>query len=173
MHFEKYYDLETYLLDEVGKQFRQLGELSSLDFYLILTWKANRSKTTTKRRLEKLGGKFSSAVSKIASELAANEEPKDKLKSLMHNWKFRLPTATAILTILYPTVFTVYDVRVCDSLNRFHNLADRRFSNSLWEEYSAFKTAVESATPAHLSLRNKDRYLWGKSLYDESKKQCG
>lgn len=172
MNFERYYNLETYLLDEVGRNFRDSGALAPLDFYFILTWKANRSKTTTKRRLEKLAGSFSSAVSRIASDLAAKEQPKNKLEVLMLAWAFRLPTATAILTILYPDDFTVYDVRVCDSLKRFHNLSHRGFSDSLWEQYSAFKAAVESKSPAHLSLRNKDRYLWGKSFYEESRKQC-
>ncbi len=172
MNFEKYYDLETYLINEVGENFRSKGELTPFDFYLILTWKANRSKNTTKKRLETLGGSFSAAVSKIASALTANCEPKDKLQTLMCDWKFRLPMATAILTVLYPLDFTVYDIRVCDSLKRFHNLADRKFSDSLWEEYCAFKAAVERETPSHLSLRNKDRYLWGKSFFEESKKKC-
>jgi hypothetical protein len=70
MTFKKYYDLKTYLINEVGEKFRNKGELTLFDFYLILTWKANRSKSTTKRRLERLGGSFSSAVSKIASALA-------------------------------------------------------------------------------------------------------
>ena len=90
----------------------------------------------------------------------------------MRNWEFRLPTATAILTVLYPADFTVYDIRVCNSLDRFHNLAHGRFSDTLWERYLIFKAAVENEAPAHLSLRNKDRYLWGKSFYEDAKKQC-
>ena len=173
MDFEKYYHLETYLINEVGERFRKNGELTALDFYLILTWKANRSKTETKTRLERLGGSFSAAVSKISRALAESLEPKDKLQVLMSDWKFRLPMATAILTVLFPDDFTVYDIRVCDSLKRFHNLAARTFSDALWTEYCAFKAAVESESPAHLSLRDKDRYLWGKSFYEQSNKQCG
>ena len=28
----------------------------------------------------------------------------------MTRWKFRLPTASAILSVLYPDMFTIYDV---------------------------------------------------------------
>ena len=31
-------------------------------------------------------------------------------------------------------------------------------------EYQAFKRAVEGAAPDELNLRDKDRYLWGKSF---------
>jgi hypothetical protein len=80
MNFERYYDLETYLLDEVGPNFRDSGALAPLDFYFILTCKANRSKTATKKRLEKLAGSFSSAVSSIASDLA-ERAPKKQARS--------------------------------------------------------------------------------------------
>jgi hypothetical protein len=81
----------------------------------------------TKRRLERLGGSFSSAVSKIASALAETLEPKDNCKRSCVIGSFRLPMVTAILTVLYPLDFTVYDICVCDGLGRFHNLAPRKF----------------------------------------------
>ena len=42
----------------------------------------------------------------------------------MTKWAFRLPTASAILTVLYPDVFTVYDRRVCKVLGAFDQLAN-------------------------------------------------
>jgi hypothetical protein len=171
-NFEKYYNLESYLLDEVGRNFRQSGKLTPLDFFFILIWKANRSKTRTKKRLIRQAGDFSSAVQQIAAALSIRKQPKEKLELLMRTWGFRLPTATAILTILYPADFTVYDVRVSESLNGFRSLNERAFSDKLWGEYCSFKVKVELAAPAHLSLRDKDRYLWGKSFYRDAKAQC-
>jgi hypothetical protein len=65
--------------------------------------------------------------------------------------------ATAILTVLYPTEFSVYDVRVCEQLNDFKGLAGLQFSERLWQEFQRYLGAVHSAAPKGLSLRDKDR----------------
>jgi hypothetical protein len=85
----------------------------------------------------------------------------------MKDWGFRLPTASAILTVLYPNDFTVYDSRVCGELGAFEELADRQYSDSLWADYQRFLNKVNAAVPGSLSLRDKDRYLWGRSFYTQ------
>jgi hypothetical protein len=45
-----------------------------------------------------------------------------------------------------------------------------RFSDSGWLDYEQYKAAVIENTPPHLCLRDKDRYLWGKSFYDDASK---
>jgi hypothetical protein len=83
----------------------------------------------------------------------------------MTKWGFRLPTASAILTVLYPEEFTVYDARVCEVLGGFGGLGDRKWSPEMWREYRRFVDAVRTnaEAPAALSLRDRDRWLWGKS----------
>jgi hypothetical protein len=71
--------------------------------------------------------------------------------------------ASAILATLYPDDFTVYDYRVCDLLGGFHNLAAQSKFDNVWRGYELFRDQVRQSTPADLSLRDKDRYLWGKS----------
>lgn len=92
---------------------------------------------------------------------------KDRLRWLWEDWEFRLPMASAILAMLYPDEFTIYDVRVCDTLGRFHNLNNLVNFENLWCDYQAFKHAVEESAPGDLTLRDKDRYLWGKSFYEQ------
>ena len=160
--------LEPYLIDEVGRHFRETGELAAEDFWLILIWKANRAKNNERRRFEKLGEcTFEEAVTRIARALFEARSPKDRLGILMRGWKMKLATASAVSTILYPEDFTVYDVRVCDQLGSFHTLKDRRFTGRLWADYQHFVEAVINATPAHLNLRQKDHFLWGQSLRDD------
>ncbi len=84
--------------------------------------------------------------------LRASGTPKRRLEVLMTEWKFRLPMATAILTVLYPTEFSVYDIRVCGQLGDFEKLAHRKFSDGLWSDYQRFLNAVKAATPRGLSL---------------------
>lgn len=75
--------------------------------------------------------------------------------------------ASAILSVLYSEDFSVYDARVCGQLRAFKNLADRKRFENLWAGYQEFLEAVRKATPADLSLRDKDRWLWGKSFCDQ------
>ena len=138
----------------------------------MLVWKANRSKNQTRDRLASLGGSFRKAARSIARNLYEAKTPKERLRVLMQNWGFRLATGTALLTVLYPTFFTVYDTRVCTILGRFGDLADRTFSDDLWTQYLKFKRCVNDAVPGAMPLRDKDRYLWGRSLYYDCKRQC-
>ena len=63
-----------------------------------------------------------------------------------------LPMTTAILTVLYPEKFTVYDVRACDALDGFHNIGNRTNPVRIWEGYEEFREAVRRATPSCFSL---------------------
>lgn len=164
---ERLAHLEPYLLDVVGNHFRKTGELSPEDFWLILIWKANRAKNHQRRRLERDSRTFGEAVKAIADQLHHAKTAQDRLQALMATWGMRLPTASAILTVLYPDEFTVYDIRVCDQIGTFHSLAHRTYSAALWADYDRFREAVRSATPMHLTLRQKDHYLWGKSLMEQ------
>lgn len=88
----------------------------------------------------------------------------------MECWTLTLSMATAVLTVLYPEEFTAYDSRVCESLKAFQNLRNLKYSEKLWKGYQDFKREVRDATPDHLRLRDKDRYLWGKSWYEQLRK---
>jgi hypothetical protein len=120
--YRNYHQIERYLLEEVGPRFRKSGKLPAFDFYLILVWKANRAKSKVRRRLEKKCGNFDLAVKMIARSIHQADEPKEKLRILMSDWGLLLPMATAILCILYPDEFTIYDRRVCESLGDYERL---------------------------------------------------
>jgi hypothetical protein len=170
----KFYDDEHYLLAEVGPRFRDAGIIDAADFYMILIWKANRAKTYHLKRLKSLvhGGTFQDAVNQIAASVKKSATGRERLRVLMADWWFSLPTASAILTILYPEEFTVYDYRVHDELGLNKDLSQRAFSYALWSEYEDFIRKVQEATPARLSLRDKDRFLIGRSIRNEVEADC-
>jgi hypothetical protein len=170
--YRKFYDEERYLLHEVGPHFRATGTIEPADFYMILIWKAERAKNKHKERLKKKAhGSFEAAVSKVASSLHQTPEQPKRLQILMTEWEFYIPTATAILTILYPEEFTVYDVRVCGQVDCDYK-PWRKYSPQLWEDYERFREAVISNAPADLSLRDKDRFLVGRSFRLDVEKDC-
>ena len=86
------------------------------------------------------------------------------MKVLISDWGFRLPMASAILTVLYPNAFTIYDVRVCEVLGDYRNAQYRTNFDALWSEYQSYIVAVKKAVTEKYELREKDRWLWGKSF---------
>ncbi|MBB3745222.1 hypothetical protein FHX10_004759 [Rhizobium sp. BK591] len=170
MSNSKYANVETNLFPALGDEFRATGKLDPVDFLAILTWKANRSKTKHLRRLQKDSASFAEAVESIATDVFGAEDDAMRLKTLMSGWDFRLATASAILTVLYPDRFTVYDVRVCDEIKAYHHLKGRRYTSWLWSQFLAFKEAAIAAAPAGLTLREVDHFHWGNSWYRDAMK---
>jgi hypothetical protein len=167
-------DSEKYLLNVAGKSFRKTGKLDPVDFMTILIWKAERAKNHHKKRLIRLGKcTFAKAVAELASGVYQSPSHRERLKYLMEKWWFQLPTATAILTLLYPKDFTVFDWRVCDELDMdYEPWHSRGFSDALWEYYLSFKKAVAQKGPQHLSLRDKDRFFIGRSFRRSIAEDC-
>jgi hypothetical protein len=91
------------------------------------------------------------------------------MRILIGDWQFALPMASAILTVLYPEEFTVYDYKVCNQI-AFPELKNySSFSEGLWADYNSYCAKVMAESPQNLSLRDKDRYLWGKYTLEKLK----
>jgi hypothetical protein len=157
-----YYNPEARLFPALAATFEQTGEVDPAGFYLILDWKAPRARTRHIHRLAFKAGSFEAAVSRIASDFREADGPEQRLELLLTRWGFRLPTASAILAVLYPDTFTIYDARTCDELHDFDRLAYMNWSDGLWPENQRFVSAVRAVAP-DLSLRDCDRTLWGRN----------
>ena len=168
MDYISLYHMEQHLFSVVGPQFRDKGDLSAFDFFCIVIWKANRAKSRVALKLlsrdTNARRDLGAIVHDIAAALHAAPTPRERLRILVKDWDFRLPMATAILAVLWPHEFTVYDVRVCDALAAHHNLSNKTNFSNLWSGYVKFKEDVQTKAPAALSLRDKDRHLWSKSF---------
>jgi hypothetical protein len=158
-----YYDSETYLFTTVRERFRQAGKLDAFDLFSIIVWKANRAKSKIARRLIAKCGTLEVASESFTTALTAAQTPQTRLSVAMQEWGFYLPMASAILTVLWPGDFTVYDVRVCDELRNFHSLGNLTKADRIWTGYQLYCEAVAAAVPGNMNLRDKDRFLWGRS----------
>jgi hypothetical protein len=169
--FAQYSDLESYLFREVSRAFSAHKRLSAFDFFCIVIWKANRAKSRVARRLLAHGhDNLESAVTDLLAAIENAHGNKERLRTLIETWGFRLPMASAILTVLFPDDFTVYDVRVCEVLGDFKDVQYKTQFDALWESYSGYVTKVREAAPEISGLRDKDRYLWGKSFASQLQK---
>ena len=74
---------------------------------------------------------------------------------------------SAILTVLFPDDFTVYDKRVCSQMGDFEWIYSRTKFETVWEGYCEFVAAVRVAVPEDMPLRDKDRYLFGLSVKEQ------
>ena len=166
----RYYDLEAYLFKDVASRFRTAGSLSAFDFFSILIWKSNRAKSRMAARLLSHGHKdLEEACRALTSAIHEAPEEQSRFMVLVKEWGFRLPMASAVLSVLYPEQFTVYDYRACDILGDFHHVANRVNPDSMWAGYVAFRDGVRDTAPAHLNLRDQDRYLWGRAVAEQLK----
>lgn len=167
MDYVQYASLGSYLFDTVQPRFTKQGFLDAFDFFSIVIWKANRSKSKIAKRLSN-EGKVSLEVSvkNLTQEISQAQTPKERLRVLRLKG-FRMPMASAILTVLYPEEFTIYDRRVREALGIPRvNFPARNFE-LVWTRYQNYKAQVETSTPSGLTLRQRDLYLWGKSRADQ------
>jgi hypothetical protein len=165
----RYYWLESYLFTEVHRRFHAEQSLDAFDLFSIVIWKANRAKSRVAHRLLERYGDLERAARELSAALSRASLEQERFEILIHAG-FQLAMASAILTVLWPDVFTVYDVRVCqelgDELDRVKNWKGHR----LWEGYCRYRDAVNCAVTGSLSLRDKDRFLWGRSAMQQLKR---
>jgi len=169
MDYSIFAPLEKYLLETVQPSFQKQGYLGAFDFFCIVIWKANRAKSKVAKKilLCSKAKNLDGACAQLTRELHGASSDRDKLKLLLDKWKFRLPMASAILSILYPDRFTIYDVRVCSQIKGFDNLDSKK---QKVDEYFRFVSAVKGIVPEKGTLTEKDRWLWGKSFADDLKR---
>jgi hypothetical protein len=158
-----YYNSEHYLFDVVRPRFHATGGLDAFDLFSIIIWKANRAKSKIARRLIRKAGDVETAARAFTNALHIAPTAEQRLAVAIGDWGFLLPMASAILCVLWPDDFTVYDVRVCDELNDFHSLGGISRLDRLWAGYQQYAKAVDAAVPGSLCLRDKDRLLWARS----------
>jgi hypothetical protein len=164
MNYLTYYNLEDYLFTEVTSAFRDRGYLTPEEFFSIVIWKANRAKTSIKRKLAKRAKNLVAAVEDLTTQIHQAASDEERLRILLSkDWAFALPMATAVLTVLYPDRFTVYDVRVRGQLG-IEDFAGRK---DQIERYFKEYLPKVAAIPEAKALRDKDRYLWGKSAHED------
>lgn len=168
LDYHQFYDLEFYLLNIVRPRFVEQGHLSAFDFFCIIIWKANRAKSKIAKKLLDNGYKnLERAVRSLTRGLYRQSTDKDKLYYLCKDWQFSISMASAVLAILYPDDFTVYDIRVSEVLNDFRDVKNRTNFDNIWRRYREYKCKIEESISQYSTLRDKDRYLWGKSFYQQ------
>ena len=169
--YTKFYWLETEFFPEIHKFFHKEHYLKPEHFFSIIIWKRNASKTIIKRGLRASGLSLDVAVRNLTEEIFKADK-KEKLNILLQRKGFQLAIASALLTVLYPDDFTVYDVRVRGQLEHPDITYAKDNMQRYFSEYipQVLKMGREIAQDSTLSLRDCDRVLWAKSWYEDLQK---
>lgn len=175
--YRMYYDLDEYVFGTVCPRFHRDGHLSAFDFFCLVIRHSSRSKPFVINKLlanPHTGGKdLEEAAARLTGELFKRPWAKEKLRYLVKEWSFPLSLATAVMSSLYPDQFVIYDPLVCEQLGGFHELATLTDFEAVWKGYAVFKSRLEKTTPASLTLREKDRWLWGRSFFEQLRHDLG
>lgn len=154
------YDLEGYLLEVVSTRFAAKQTLDPFDFFAIVIWKSNRSKTKIRQGLAAAG----LSVEALMRQVGQAGSPEAKMGVLLAVHGIGLSIASAILSVCYPEEFTVLDYRAWKTLQQLgvaglpakppHNVPT-------YLQYCG--VCRDLAGRVGLSLRDLDRALWARS----------
>ncbi|MEK7614362.1 MAG: hypothetical protein AAB428_01715 [Patescibacteria group bacterium] len=190
-NFLKFYWLEQKYLKEVRASFQKNGYLTTEQFFAVVKWKRAGNAELIKRiflkdKLNQVNENnwLEKKVRNITNDVKRATENQARLEVLIKQPGIKLAMASAILTILYPNNFTVYDWRVRGQLKEHRNNKGKEYpditysSNVIqryFDEYIPQVTELgrKIAQNNKLSLRNCDRLLWAKSWYEDLQKFIG
>ncbi len=163
--YSKYYDLNSYLFNEVSRNYQKQGYIYAFDFFCIIIWKANRAKTNIFKKITKIAKSYD--LNKICEEITVNlydiKANEEKLKYLIEHWQFGIPMASAILSVLFPDDFTVYDVRVCQILKKHGNLINKTNIEGIITGYFEYVKDVINKIPKKRHYERK-MFFYGGNL---------
>lgn len=126
--YTELYDTEKYIFNVVGIEARKQGYLTFDDFFKICMWKSSRPKQRYIKNKE--------TVKVITKTAFSKTDEKEKMKLLCKLNGVGIPTASAILTVVYPKRYAVIDVRCLEILNdKFQTNFKKSMTLKSWLEY--------------------------------------
>jgi hypothetical protein len=169
----KYYFLEDYLFNEISNNFQTNHFLTDEEFFAIVIWKRNASKTKIKKELIKKN----KSINGLTTEIYKAQTPQEKLNILISIPQIGISIASAILTVCYKNDFTILDYRAINSLIKLGANVNKDILKYTSESYFDYlNKCKELQQKSTYSLRDFDRILWAMDWYDGKdglKQLCG
>lgn len=171
MDYLKYYYLEKDFFPQIREFFYDKKYLTPEYFFSIIIWKSNRSRERIKQGLLMDGRPLEVAVRDLSEKIYKTSLREKKLELLLKQRGIQLAIASAILTVLYPKDFTVYDFRVRSKLKNPRDESkpypDISYAKNKIERYfNEYLKQTKEYNPEK-SLRDNDRILWAMSWYED------
>lgn len=169
-NFLKYYWLEKDYFPEIREFFFKEHYLKPEQFFAIVFWKSVRPRKLIKDGLRANGKSLDESVKQLTQKIFNEKNNSKKLQILLDNNKgFKVSMASAILTVLYPEDFTIYDYRVWNQVKNTMDQKEISNKKDVINLYWKFVKLVKEHTN-NFTLRDGDRNLWGKSWHYDLQK---
>jgi len=123
----KLYSTEDYLFDILGPQIKKRGYIKFEEFYRICIWKSSRQKPNYIKNKK--------IVEKITKKAFLEKDEKEKINILCSMKGVGIPTASAILTIVFPNKYAIIDIRCMEILLKLNLLKSKNISINTWIDY--------------------------------------
>ncbi len=146
------YDTEKYLFDVVGPITRKRGYLTFDDFYKICMWKSARQKQRYTKNKQ--------IIEKITKDAFLEKDEKEIIKILCDKLEgVGIPTASALLTVVFPEKYAIIDIRCLSVLReKFKLKIGKYISLSTWLKY--LNTMREISKENDVTPREMDMALF-------------
>lgn len=143
------YDIEKYLFEVIGPRTKTAGYMTFDDFYKICMWKSARQK---QRYI-----KNKTVIEAVTKEAFSKQDEKEKIKILCDKLEgVGIPTASAILTIVFPEKYAIVDIRCISILREKLDIKISKYiSIYTWLEYLKVMREISkenNITPRELDM---------------------
>ena len=146
----EFYNLEDFLFNKIGKRVKEKGYLDFDEFFAIAMWKSVRQKNNYLKNKETI---------KSISKLAFVEKDESKKMELLCSLPgVGVPTASAILTVVFPSKYAIIDIRCVEMLNRIGFKLPSVISVKSWIKY--LEIMRELANQYNLTPREMDKVFF-------------
>ena len=141
------YDTENYLFKVIGPAVRKRGYFLFDEFYKICMWKSARQK---QRYIEN-----KDSIEKISWAVFEEKDETKKMEFLCKLKGVSIPTASALLSVVYPEKYAVIDIRCLETLKEMDYKIGNYPSAKTWIKYvkTMRDLAIENAvTPREMDM---------------------
>ena len=153
--------LERNLFSCVGPAVQRRGEYRKDEFLQVCAWKTSRTKSLVNSNSENL----IEELTRIA--FSCSEELRTSILKILRG--VSTPTASALLTVWRPDLYTIVDYRVLSSLKQLsHSDLVKVSHESLSHSYVVYLTLMRKISiDLSCNLRSLDKALW---MFDKTHK---
>ncbi len=149
-NIRKYIEIygESYLFKVIGPAVKEKGYFLFNEFYEVCMWKSARQK---KRYIQN-----KNIIEEVSRKALAEENERKKMEILSGELDgVGIPTASALLTVVYPKRYAVIDIRCLEMLRKMKCDIGRHPSLNIWEKYLKIMrewSKENSITPRELDM---------------------
>lgn len=111
---------------EIGRRVRERGRYTREELIAVCEWKTSRSRRWVARNTDE-------DVKFVTGEALGSDDERTRMSTLRWLWGVDVPSASAILSFVFPEQYPILDVRALESLG--HKTSRTIYPTDFWVDY--------------------------------------